>query len=214
MQKLSVKHVYYKFLSFIFVILLISPEVIAQVEVFGFGGYMVSSNITVREGDLIIRDNPNYGLGLDIEIERGAMVELLWIGQQTNADLRRWQGGTETLFNLNIHYFQGGAVYEFREGRKQRAIPFGSFTLGATLFDASDPSLSDEWRFSITFGVGGKFLLSDRIGIRLQARLLMPLNFSSVGMWCGTGGCGVGVGSYIAFVQADFTGGIFIRLGK
>ena len=26
-------------------------------------------------------------------------------------------------------------------------------------------------------------------------------------------GCGVGVGSYTTFVQADFTGGIFIRLG-
>ncbi|MEE9448605.1 MAG: hypothetical protein V3V72_01035 [Ignavibacteriaceae bacterium] len=214
MKKLSVKQVYFKFLPFIFVIFLITTEVTAQVEVFGFGGYMVASNVSVREGDLIIRDNPNYGVGLDIEIERGTMFELLWIGQQTRADLRRWQGGTETLFNLNIHYFQGGAVHEFREGRKQRAVPFGSFTLGATLFDASDPTVSDEWRFSVTFGVGGKFYLSDRIGIRLQARLLLPINFSSVGFWCGTGGCGVGVGSYTTFVQADFTGGIFVKLGK
>ena len=89
MQNLSIKRGYYKFLPFIFLILLISPEVTAQVEVFGFGGYMLASNVPVREGDLVIRDNPGYGAGLDIEIERGTMVELLWVGQQTRADLRR-----------------------------------------------------------------------------------------------------------------------------
>jgi hypothetical protein len=33
-------------------------------------------------------------------------------------------------------------------------------------------------------------------------------------LWCGPGGCSVGVGSWASIVQFDFTGGIFVRLGK
>ncbi|MCH6574186.1 MAG: hypothetical protein IH795_03120, partial [Bacteroidetes bacterium] len=89
----------------------------------------------------------------------------------------------------------------------------GAFTVGATLFDAKDVPRSDEWLASITFGGGGKFDLSKSVGIRLQARILVPLIFSGGGLWCGTGGCGVGVGSYTPFVQFDLTAGVYFTLG-
>ncbi|MCK5703434.1 MAG: hypothetical protein KAI29_19885, partial [Cyclobacteriaceae bacterium] len=97
---------------------------------------------------------------------------------------------------------------------KQKAFPYTLATLGATLFDAKDSSLNDEWRFSISFGIGGKFYLSDKFGIRLQTRLLMPMTFSGGGMWCGTGGCSVGAAGWITLVQFDFTAGVFVRLGQ
>ena len=202
-------------ISFLFIIgLLFTGESLAQVELLGFGGYQVASNVQVSEGDLNIYSNPNYGVGLGFEVDRGIQAELIWIGQKTFAELQRWQGGTEPLFDLYIHYFQAGVVYEFRHTRKQKAFPFTSFSLGATMFSPIESSVDDEWRFSVTFGVGGKFYLSDKVGLRLQARLLLPLNFTSAGMWCGPYGCSVGVGSWATFVQADFTGGIFVRLGK
>jgi hypothetical protein len=199
---------------FLIIIFLFSPKTFAQAEIFGFGGYMVATDVQTSQGDLNIYSNPNYGAGIAFEIERGVQVEVLWIGQKTFMEIQRWEGGTQPLFDVGIHYFQGGAVYEFKQNRKQRAFPFTSFSLGATMYDPYDDSFSEEWRFSITFGVGGKFLLSDKVGLRLQTRLLLPFNFSSGGMWCGSGGCGASVGSYSTFVQADFTGGIFIRLGN
>jgi Outer membrane protein beta-barrel domain len=197
-----------------FGVILFSGEILAQTELFGFGGYMTYSSIAVREGDLKFNDGPNYGFGLDVEIQKGIMVELNYTHQQTTARLRRFIGGEEPLFDMNTHYFQIGALYEFRKSSKQKAFPYTLATLGATLFDAKDPSLSDEWRFSVAFGVGGKFYLSEKIGLRLQTRLLMPLTFSGGGMWCGTGGCSVGVGAWTSLVQFDFTAGVFIRLGK
>lgn len=190
------------------------PNTYAQVEIFGFGGYEVASDIQVTQGQLNIYSNPNYGAGISFEVERGVQAEVFWIGQQTPMELKRYNGLTEPLFDVGIHYFQAGAVYEFRQTKAQKAFPFTSFSLGATLFSPVDSDFSEEWRFSITFGGGGKFYISDRVGLRLQARMLLPLNFNSVGMWCGSGGCSAGVSSWATLLQADFTGGIFVRLGK
>lgn len=210
--------VIYKNLSLYFftlcTFLIFSSHTFAQAEIFGFGGYEVASDVQVTQGQLNIYSNPNYGAGISFEVERGVQAEVFWIGQQTPMELKRYNGLTEPLFDVGIHYFQAGAVYEFRQTKAQKAFPFTSFSLGATLFSPIDSDFSEEWRFSITFGGGGKFYLSDKVGIRLQARLLMPLNFSGVGMWCGTGGCSVGVGSWATLLQADFTGGVFFRIGR
>ena len=189
-------------------------ESFAQVEIFGFGGYMTYSSISVREGDLKFNDGLNYGFGLDIGIQKGMFVEFNYTHNQTTVRLRRFSGVEEPLFDMNTHYFQIGAQYEFRKGSNQKVVPYTLATLGATLFDAKDASLGNEWWFSVALGGGGKINLSKKVGLRLQARVLMPLTFSGGGMWCGTGGCSVGVGSWAPLIQFDFTAGIFIRLGK
>ena len=210
--------VIYKNLSLYFftlcAFLISSSNTFAQAEIFGFGGYEVASDVQVSQGQLNIYSNPNYGAGISFEVERGVQAEVFWIGQQTPMELKRYNGLTEPLFDVGIHYFQAGAVYEFRQTKAQKAFPFTSFSLGATLFSPIDADFSEEWRFSITFGGGGKFYISDNVGLRLQARLLLPFNFNSVGMWCGSGGCSAAVSSWATLLQADFTGGIFIRLGK
>jgi len=203
------KSVIYKNLRVYFFTLLtliiFSSSTFAQAEIFGFGGYQVASDVQVTQGQLNIYSNPNYGAGISFEVERGLQAELFWIGQQTPMELKGYNGLTEPLFDLGIHYFQAGAVYEFRQTRAQKAFPFTSFSLGATLFSPIDSEYREEWRFSITFGGGGKFYLSDNVGLRLQARMLIPLNFSGAGMWCGSGGCSVGLGSWATLLQADFT---------
>jgi hypothetical protein len=190
------------FISFLFI-----SDVFAQTEIFGFGGYMMTTNVPVAKGDLQIDDVPNYGLGVDFTIRRGMQLELLWISAQTHVRLKTYPSGiTEDLFDMN----EVGGLWEMGRGK---ARPFGAFTVGATLFDAKDATRSDEWLASITFGGGGKFDLSKNIGIRLQARILLPLIFSGGGLWVGTGGVGVGVGSWTPFVQFDLTAGVYIRFG-
>jgi len=199
-------------LTLIFLIsFLCISNVSAQTEIFGFGGYMMTTSIPVAKGDLQIDDVLNYGLGVDITMKRGIQLELLWISEQTHVKLKEYPSGfTKDLFDMNVHYFQIGAVQEMGRGKTR---PFIAFTIEPRVLDAKDATLSDEWLASLTFGGGGKFDLSKSIGIRLQARILVPLIFSGGGMWCGTGGCGVGVGSWTPFVQFDLTAGVYIRLG-
>ncbi len=214
MQKRIYKNCNSIALFFFTLAILFSSEALAQTEIFGFGGYMTYSSVAVREGDLQFKDGPNYGFGIDVAIQRGVFVELNYTHNQTSVRLKRFNGFNEDLFDMNTHYFQIGAQYEFKKSPKQKAFPYTLATLGATLFDAKDPTLSDEWRFSVAFGGGGKFYLSDKIGLRLQARMLLPMTFSGGGAWCGTGGCSVGLGAWAVIVQFDFTVGVFIRLGR
>jgi hypothetical protein len=194
--------------SFIFI-----SDVTAQAEPFVFGGYMTFSNLPVAKGDVQFSDGPNYGLGLDYHIRRsGLAIELLWVTTQTDVRLRKFNTGiTEDLFGMNVHYFQIGAVQEINPRKKAR--PFFAFTTGASLFEPQDATVESEWFFSITLGGGGKFDLSKSVGIRLQARMLVPLIFSGGGLWLGTGGASVGVGSWAPIVQFDFTAGIYVKLG-
>jgi len=204
------------YLSLLLIILslFIPNKAFAQAEIFGFGGYQVSSDITVSQGEVVVHSNPYYGAAFSFEAERGVQAEIMWIGQQTTMDFQQSNGITEPLFDIGIHYIQFGVIYEFREVSVQKVFPFMSFSLGTTLFSPTDGDYSDEWLFSITFGGGGKFYISKNVGIRLEARLLLPLNFSGGGMWCGSSGCGAVVGTWTSFLQADLTGGIFVRLGK
>jgi hypothetical protein len=197
--------------TLLFSIIFIS-DVSAQAEIFGFGGYMTFSSVSVREGDLQFSDGPNYGLGLDYHIRSGLAVELLWVSTKTDVRLREFGTGfTKDLFGMNVNYFQIGGVQEIHPRKKAR--PFFAFTVGATLFEPQDATVSSEWLFSITLGGGGKFDLSKKIGIRLQARMLVPLVFSGGGLWVGTGGASVGFGSWAPIVSFDFTAGIYVKLG-
>ena len=58
-------------ISFLFI-----SDISSQTEIFGFGGYMMTTSIPVREGDLQIKDVPDYGLGVDITMRRGIQLEL------------------------------------------------------------------------------------------------------------------------------------------
>ena len=193
--------------------LIFISDISAQAELFGYGGWMTFSSMSVQQGSLQFKDVPDYGLGVDVAVRRDISIELLWVNAESHVNLKQYPSGiVQDLFDLNVHYFQLGAVHELNSRSKAR--PFFAVTAGAALLDAKNASLSDEWLFSMTFGGGGKFDLSEKLGIRLQARVLVPMVLSGGGLWVGTGGASVGVGAWAPIVSFDFTAGIYIKLGK
>jgi hypothetical protein len=102
-----------------------------------------------------------------------------------------------------------GAPQGFPRGK---VTPFTGLTLGATSLDPQGVAgLSTEWKFSFAFNAGAKIYLNDRIGIRLNGRLLASFLDVGAGMWLGTGGASVGI-TGTALWQWDLGGGLIIRL--
>ena len=60
-----------------------------------------------------------------------------------------------------------------------------------------------------TLSAGVKMHLGNMLGIRLQARLGLPMSFN--GLWIGTGGSGASF--RVPMVQFDLSAGVFLRLG-
>ena len=73
---------------------------------------------------------------------------------------------------------------------------------------------NDRVLFSITAGLGAKIMFTERVGIMLRGRLMLPMFFGGVGFYAGSGGSGLSLNSYAALVQGDFNAGLVFKLGN
>ncbi len=179
------------------------------VELTGMYGYQIGGSLDSYDGKLTIKDSDNMMLAVDIPVRYGMMVELSFTRQSSYLQLKEWGSGvTSNLTDLVLEYYQIGTIKGIQKGKM---VPFGQVSLGATRFNPSNSIYSDQWVFSVTLGLGVKFHLNDRFGIRLQADMLIPMRFSGVGFWFGTGGGSAGI-TADGFLQGNFMGGLFIKI--
>jgi hypothetical protein len=179
-------------------------------EITGFAGYAFGGKIGLATGDLKVVDSEMYGAILGLFVRPGYAVELSWNYQPTELEWRPLVGERERI-GLDVHYFQIGGLRQVDSGN---AHPFLKFTLGATYYNPAndllnDVNLSSEWRFSFTLGLGAKYFFNPRVALRLQGDLVGTFLNTSGGMFCGFGGCSLGLfGSGV--ISGDVTGGLSI----
>lgn len=185
-----------------------------RLELTGFAGWEVASDVTTSAGTLQIDDAPGYGVALDWPLGPGQQVELLWVYSATDVRLRGIAGAPSSAsFPVDSHYLQLGGLYVVSQGKVE---PFVSGSLGAAAYvpgtlvldGGTSYTLATTWRFAFSLGGGAKVWLGDRIGLRFQARLLMPVLFSGGAFYSGPGGTALTVSGGIPFVQGDFSVGL------
>jgi len=185
-------------------------------EIIPYYGYQFSGSVPLVNGRFDIKDSPNYGLAVNVPLplREGAELELLYLRMDTRIKVDEYSYGiiirTEE-YDMSVEYYQIGGLNVF-EIPGSNVKPFGALTIGASRFAPKGTTRGDEWFFSGTLGAGVKIMPSERFGIRLQGRLLLPFQWGSAGLWCGTGGCSAGVGTTSVFIQGDFSAGLIIRL--
>jgi hypothetical protein len=164
-----------------------------------------------ESGDLDIGNSASWGIAVDIDLHQEAQLELLYNRQDSYMEFLTYPGGIQKWKgDLAVEYYQIGGLYRRPVDKVE---PFFLFTLGATRFAPKGSEFSDEWKFSIIMGLGAKVWVTDRIGLRFQGRMLMPMLWSSAGFWCGLGGCSLGYGGGSALVQGDLGVGLTFRFG-
>jgi hypothetical protein len=60
----------------------------------------------------------------------------------------------------------------------------------------------------MTFGAGAKIFLSEKVALRLEGRMMLPMLFSGGSFYVGTGGSGMAVSAGIPSIQGGFTAGL------
>jgi len=185
------------------------------VEIVPFAGYMFGGSVNYYEGKLKIDNGVNYGESVLVPVHQLLDIEINYTRMDSKASFSKYAGyplleDKETTMATN--YIQIGGISKFYS-QNTKVTPFGSLSIGATWFSPTDGSFQDVWRFSAALGLGVKIMFSDRIGIMLRGRLLMPMYFGGVGVYAGTGGSGVSVNSVVAPLQGDFNGGLIIKIG-
>jgi len=184
-------------------------------EISVMAGYMWGGSTLTVNGELKIEDGTNYGVMLDLPLpQKGITLELFYtrLDSKLNFKSRTLSVEDSTLFDMSTNYIQIGGLKEVETGTNLR--PFGIFAIGTTIFSPKTSAYSDQWVLSFSLGGGLKYYISERFGIRLDGRFLFPVYLAGGGFYCGTGGCGAGIGSSPVILQGFIDGGVIIRLGQ
>jgi len=181
-----------------------------DIEITGFYGYTFGSNIRTYYGDYKTSDGDNWGINLGVGMAPNTFVELSY--NRFNTDISYFYQNVNEPIGLVTDYIQIGGLQQVPVG-SGNILPYGSLSLGTAVFTVQDSygelNAGSKWMMSTTLAAGLKILLGDALGIRLQARLGMPLYFQ--GLYLGTGGAGASL--RVPMVQFDFSAGVFLRLG-
>jgi hypothetical protein len=175
--------------------LLVAGNAAAQGEMFDLprvsltpiGGYTYGGEFEDDEGDLAVGvdDAAHYGLILNFRESTRTQWEVFYALQQTEADLSDLpSAGEADSMDLTIQYLQVGGTYV---AQGQMARPFLAATVGLTRFDPDPLSFDSENFFSFGIGAGWQIQPSERLGLRLEARLLGTLLGTDTAFFCRTG---------------------------
>jgi hypothetical protein len=126
------------------------------------------------------------GLGLMVSFDRrdDLRLDVLYLGQRSELSVDDPdQTPIEFPIDIEVHYLQLGGRKYFRTPATLRPYLGGALGAGMLRPDFSDTSL----RFSFSFGGGADLVMTDRIGLRLDARWFGLLFGETVGVACGPG---------------------------
>jgi hypothetical protein len=181
-----------------------------EIEVGAFYGYTFGSTIRTYYGDYKTSDGPNFGGHVGFGIAPNAFVELTYNRFET--DIKYYYNNINEPVPLNTDYIQIGGVQQIPVGNGN-ILPYGAVSLGTAVFTVKESygqlNSGSKWMLSATLAAGLKFYLGETLGLRLQARMGLPMYFN--GIYLGTGGAGASL--RVPMIQFDFSAGVFLRLG-
>jgi hypothetical protein len=208
----------------IFVVVLVLSYHVSNaqyVDIMPYVGYQFAANVDVwmgttsNSGRLRIKPAGNYGLEIDVVLPYNDIsISASFSNAQTYLTFQQTFGAEEKLFDASQQYWMFGVS---KEVDMDKLRPFGGLILGWTTINPDDPDnpqRSNLTKFTVGLKGGLKFFISDRIGLFVRARLLLPVQWSGGGIWFGGGGSGVSLSAGTSIVTGDVGGGIIISLGS
>ena len=174
-----------------------------------FVGYMAGGEFE-DPTDSTDRDlDADNNLGLLLNATAGGdywrHYELLYRTQSTQLD-----GATAPKLDMDVQYLQIGGIVSNPDA--ENVIPYFGLTIGATQLSPDESGLDDETKFSFSVGGGVRVPITDRIGVRFDARAFITLLDSDGEIFCVSSGgatCRVRVKSD-TFVQYAASLGLMI----
>ena len=179
-------------------------------------GHLFGGSYSIYSGEIGVEDAMDYVAALDFPANRDVSLELSYTYAVSYTKYYAYPyyqdipGQPTYDSDVHINYILIGALHEVKG--KGKVTPFGGASLGAVVFDFSDPHYSSVWHAALGFQLGLKVDVSEKIGLRLGGRFLLPLYFYGVSIYAGTGGSGAGVSGGIPIVQGDLTAGLTIKM--
>lgn len=156
-----------------------------QFEITPFGAYRFGGNFEfdLPVGEYEIDDSTSFGLLLNWRHQVNTQWEILYSRQSSTAVFNDPTANRPDV-DVELHILQLGGTYA---GDGERVYPYLAATLGGTHARTRSGDSDSDTFFSGSIGLGVKFMPSDRLGLRLEARAYATLINSSTDLFCSTG---------------------------
>ena len=182
-----------------------------KLELSPFGGVLWSSSVTAIPGTVTFRASWDAGLTLGFPVDERSVVEILYLYGRPEAQFtsRSASWTSSPWFPVTSQYLQIGGTTSF--ATTERLEPFLAGGLGVAWLSPSSFTSqaqatiqpADTWLFAWHLGLGLKWWASSAVGLRDEARVLLPTYFSSGTFLSGPNGAALTVNAGIPFVQGD-----------
>lgn len=175
-------------------------------ELTGFGGWRFGGGFEslATGADLDLDGSLSYGLIFSIpwKAEHRSRLEVVWSAQNTSLASPVYG---EPAFDLDVHYLHLSGMVPFHTSiaKLDTLLTAGA---GVTYMQPGIDGAGSEIGFSVSFGGGLIYHISDRVGIRLDARGWFTFTEGGAAVFC-SGGCVVAFGGS-GFGQIDVTAGL------
>lgn len=177
-------------------------------EIIPFGGYQTSARIEAYQGSLRITDALNYGAALDLKFSEGYKIEFSY--SRIASDLSYvLNNNSQHLCNLAVQYLSIGGLLEINP--RERIVPFVKVAIGRTIYRPIADTIATEHVMHFDISSGVKFFVSEHIGFRFQASLLLPVFIDGTYFEEAVPPPGQGIKTEISGIQGDFTAGVIFK---
>lgn len=191
---------------FIFFLLSFVKEIQAQkFELSPFIGYETGSKVYTSLGYIYVGDGTDYGGIFDFSLRGNRFGEISFSHMMSRLNV---DDGTNELYvcDLGVNYYSIGVLQVTRP--QEKISPYGLLALGWVNYNPQKEDISGENKMHFSLAGGIKIRASERIGFRLQARLLMPIFYAGANFNSSTGGTSTTISSTSVAFQGDFTAAI------
>jgi len=179
-----------------------------KVEITPQYGYQFGAKYNYYGGYIKFQDSDQYGFTFGINAADDITIEFMWAQQNSKISVYdKPVYPTETdITDAKANHYQIGAIYMFDDDQLR---PFAGVSAGWSNWIPEDDRYYTNSTFTMGLTGGLKYFFTDRIGLRFQGQLLLPINWG--GFYYGSGGGGTYASGSV--LQLNITGGLIIGLG-
>lgn len=179
------------------------------------GGYTLDETFFTTDGyEVYVGDGATYGASIGYFPTPYYSVSLNYTRQDAKMDIYDYYfSGYVTDVPVSVNNITVGF-----DGHKplndMGTSVFGGVNLGTAGLVPKDSEYSGRWKFDVDLHLGAKIFPSEKVGIRLQTGLNLPIQYFGAAFTIGTGGAGAGVTATGTVTQLYFLGGLIFRLSN
>jgi hypothetical protein len=133
----------------------------------------------VDSSDRDIAEDTSWGIIFNLAADQWRHYELLFANQSTSIE-------GVTPFDLDVQYLQFGGTVSSPDA--EHVIPYFGITVGAARFSPDLAGLNDETKLAFSVAGGFKIPITERLGVRFDARAYITLLDTEGDFFCASSG--------------------------